>query len=155
MRRYKRDQLARNPQLARRDREATDRLCKRARQMPMAIYNFVEGTRFTPAKHDAQQSPYRHLLRPKAGGSAQVVGLLGKRLDGILDVTLAYARECPSFWDFLCGREGPISLHARRLELPEWMHGGDYHQDSLYKERFQSWLNALWQDKDHTLESLR
>ncbi|SDK96809.1 Acyltransferase [Modicisalibacter muralis] len=155
MRRYKREQLARDPQLARRDREATQRLCQRAQQMPMAIYNFVEGTRFTPTKQTAQNSPYRHLLRPKAGGTAQVVSLLGRRLNGILDVTLAYARDCPNFWDFLCGREGPVSLHASCLELPDWMHDGNYHQDPQYKERFQTWLNALWQDKDQRLESLR
>lgn len=155
MRRYKRDQLARNPALAQRDREETQRLCERAQQMPMAIYNFVEGTRFTPAKQRMQDSPYRHLLKPRAGGIAQVVSLLGQRLSGILDVTLGYARERPSFWDFLCGREAAVSLHARCLELPSWMHGGDYYQDPQYKERFQTWLNALWQDKDHFLESLR
>ncbi|SHE90328.1 1-acyl-sn-glycerol-3-phosphate acyltransferase [Modicisalibacter ilicicola DSM 19980] len=155
MRRYKRDRLARDPHLAQRDRQATQRLCEHARQMPMAIYNFVEGTRFTPDKHKAQASPYRHLLKPKAGGTAQVVGLLGKRLNGILDVTLAYTRDNPSFWDFLCGREGPAILYAQRLDLPHWMPNGDYHQDPQYKERFQTWLNALWQEKDRTLASLR
>ncbi|WP_136067646.1 acetyltransferase [Modicisalibacter radicis] len=155
MRRYKREQLARNPALAERDRQATERLCEHAQQVPMAIYNFVEGTRFTPAKQQAQDCPYRHLLRPKAGGSAQVINLLGTRLSGILDVTLAYTRQRPSFWDFLCGREGSMSLYARPIELPTWMLGGDYHQDPHYKERFQQWLNALWQEKDARLDSLR
>jgi len=154
MRRYSRDAIARNPALARRDREATRRLCERARQMPMAIYNFVEGTRFTPHKQRAQQSPYAHLLRPRAGGCAQVVNLLGNRLSGILDVTLAYARENPTFWDFLCGREGPVRVDVRRCSLPDWMRQGDYHQDPEYKERFQRWLNALWQEKDRRLEQL-
>lgn len=153
MRRYRRERLEREPALAQRDREATARMCRRAQQTPMAIYNFVEGTRFTPAKHQAQASPYQHLLRPRAGGTAQVVSLLGHQLSGILDVSLIYARACPSFWDFLCGREGAISLHARHLELPGWMPEGDYHQDPQYKERFQTWLNALWQDKDHILDS--
>ncbi|MBH8580660.1 acyltransferase [Bisbaumannia pacifica] len=155
MRRLSREQRERHPHLARRDREATERMCERVRELPIAIYNFVEGTRFTPAKHDAQQSPYRHLLRPRAGGTAQVLGLLGEQLSGILDVTLDYARPNPTFWDFLCGREGTIRLHARRLEVPEWIPGGDYHEDPDYKERFQSWLNALWQDKDRRLDAWR
>lgn len=155
MRRLSREQRERHPHLARRDREATERMCERVRELPIAIYNFVEGTRFTPAKHDAQQSPYRHLLGPRAGGTAQVLGLLGEQLSGILDVTLDYARPNPTFWDFLCGREGTIRLHARRLEVPEWMPGGDYHEDPDYKERFQSWLNALWQDKDRRLDAWR
>lgn len=155
MRRLNREQRERHPHLARRDREATERMCERARELPIAIYNFVEGTRFTPAKHDAQQSPYRHLLRPRAGGTAQVLGLLGDQLSGILDVTLDYARPDPTFWDFLCGREGEIRLYARRLEVPSWMPGGDYHEDPDYKERFHSWLNALWQDKDRRLDDWR
>ncbi|WP_355660160.1 acyltransferase [Halomonas salifodinae] len=155
MRRLSREQRERHPHLARRDREATERMCERVRELPIAIYNFVEGTRFTPAKHDAQQSPYRHLLRPRAGGTAQVLGLLGDQLSGILDVTLDYARPDPTFWDFLCGREGEIRLHAQRLEVPAWMPGGDYYEDTDYKERFHTWLNALWKDKDQRLDDWR
>lgn len=151
MRRYSREQIERDPRLARIDREATQRMCQRAREMPIAIFNFVEGTRFTPVKRDAQDSPYRHLLRPKAGGIAQVLGLLGDRLEGILDVTLRYDNPAPTFWGFLCGREGPVTLEARRLEVPVWMRDGSYHDDPHYKERFHSWLNALWQEKDDSL----
>ncbi|MDR5865727.1 acyltransferase [Halomonas koreensis] len=153
LRRLTREQRERHPHLARRDREATERMCRHARERPIAIYNFVEGTRFTPAKHAARHSPYRHLLPPRAGGIAQVIGLLGDRLGGILDVTLRYERPTPRFWDFLCGREGAIHLEARRLAVPDWMARGDYHQDPHYKERFQSWLNALWQAKDARLDS--
>ena len=32
------------------------------------MIDFVEGTRFTEAKHTEQKSPYRHLLKPKIGG---------------------------------------------------------------------------------------
>ncbi|TFH85476.1 acyltransferase [Billgrantia azerbaijanica] len=152
LRRLTREQRERHPHLAHRDREATERMCRHARERPIAIYNFVEGTRFTPAKHAAQASPYRHLLRPRAGGIAQVVGLLGDRLDGILDVTLVYASADPTFWDFLCGREGPVTLAARRLPVPAWMAKGNYHDDPHYKERFHSWLNALWQEKDTALD---
>ncbi|KAA0014700.1 acyltransferase [Billgrantia pellis] len=153
MRRYSREQLEHDPQLARIDRHATERMCARARDMPIAIFNFVEGTRFTPAKRDVQNSPFRHLLRPKAGGIAQVLNLLGDRLSGILDVTLRYTNPTPTFWGFLCGREGSVSLEARRLDVPDWMREGSYHDDPHYKERFHSWLNALWQEKDRALDS--
>ncbi|MDN3555171.1 acetyltransferase [Halomonas maura] len=153
LRRMTREQRERHPHLARRDREATERMCRQARERPIAIYNFVEGTRFTPAKHAARRSPYRHLLPPRAGGIAQVLGLLGDRLGGILDVTISYDNPDPRFWDFLCGRERTIHLRARRLAVPAWMQQGDYHQDPTYKERFHSWLNALWQAKDAALDS--
>ena len=34
------------------------------------MISFLEGTRYTKAKHDQQKSPYRHLLKPKTGGIA-------------------------------------------------------------------------------------
>ncbi|GAA3899427.1 acyltransferase [Halomonas cibimaris] len=152
MRRYSRKQMAHNPRLADIDRRATERMCRRARHHPITLFNFVEGTRFTPAKRDASHSPYRHLLRPKAGGVAQVVRLLGDRLDGIIDVTLYYASPAPSFWRFLCGQEGPITLCARRLAIPAWMPRAPYHDDPQQKARFHAWINALWQEKDDWLD---
>jgi 1-acyl-sn-glycerol-3-phosphate acyltransferase len=151
MRRMTAEQRARHPQLARRDQEATERMCRRAREAPIAIFNFLEGTRFTPAKREAQEAPYRHLLQPRAGGIAQVISLLGDRLEGILDVTLRYDNPEPTFWGFLCGQEGRVVMKARILPVPGWMLEGDYQDDPDHKERFHSWLNALWQEKDDSL----
>ncbi|ALM52665.1 acyltransferase [Halomonas huangheensis] len=153
MRRYTREQLNNNPALAERDRKATERMCERARDVPLSIINFVEGTRFTQAKRNERQSPYSHLLRPKAGGIAQVLSLLGDRLAGIIDVTIDYQSPKPSFWRFLCGREQGIRIEARTLEIEDWMLDGTYHNDSNYKERYHSWLNALWREKDASLDS--
>ncbi len=150
MRRMSAEERARHPHLARRDHEATERMCRRARETPIAIFNFLEGTRFTPAKRDAQGAPYRELLRPRAGGIAQVLSLLGDRLEGILDVTLSYDNPAPTFWRFLCGQEQRVVMKARILPVPAWMLEGDY-DDPDYKERFHSWLNALWQEKDESL----
>lgn len=152
MRRYSRQQLASNPELADIDRHATQRMCERAKDFPIAIFNFVEGTRFTPMKRDAQQSPYQHLLRPKAGGIAQVLNLMGSKLSGILDVTISYENPEPTFWGYLCGEEAPITLTIRRLEVPEWMLETQYHAQPQDKERFHQWINALWQEKDVLLD---
>lgn len=151
MRRMTAEQRARHPHLARRDQQATERMCDRAREMPIAIFNFVEGTRFTPVKHAAQGAPYRHLLRPRAGGVAQVLNLLGDQLAGIIDVTLHYDNPNPSFWGYLCGREGRIVMQTRILSIEDWMHNGNYQDNASDKERFQSWINALWHQKDERL----
>ena len=151
MRRMTAAERARHPHLARRDQQATERMCQRAREMPIAIFNFVEGTRFTPAKHAAQDSPYRHLLKPRAGGVAQVLNLLGDQLAGILDVTLHYDNPRPTFWGYLCGREERIVMHTRLLPVEEWMPGGNYQDNASDKERFHTWINALWHQKDDRL----
>jgi len=152
MRRYSRAQLAKNPKLAEIDRRATQRMCERAKEFPISIVIYVEGTRFTPLKREHQQSPYQHLLRPKAGGIAQVLNLMGDQLSGILDVTISYANPSPTFWGFLCGTEQAVTLTARRLAVPEWMLDTQYHAQPQDKERFHQWINALWQEKDALLD---
>ena len=88
MKRYTPDYLAKHPEKRGRDLETTRRACQRYRQIPVAILNFVEGTRFTLEKHADQESPYRHLLRPRIGGISFVLASLGDQLDGFFDVTL-------------------------------------------------------------------
>ncbi|MFC0268446.1 acetyltransferase [Kushneria aurantia] len=151
MRRYSRAQLKRRPQLARRDLQTTRRALADAGASPVTLYNFAEGTRFSIDKQRAQRSPWQHLLKPRAGGCAQVVELLGEHLCGIVDITLDYRAGRTGFGDFLCGRGGSVTIRARRLEIPPWMAQGDYAGDPLYRQRFQNWINVLWQEKDQQL----
>jgi hypothetical protein len=37
---------------------------------------------------------------------------------------------------------------VRLLPVPEDVAGKDYLADSDFKERMQSWVNRIWQDKD-------
>ena len=154
MRRYSREQLAKNPKLADKDRQATQQMCQRAKDYPISIVIYAEGTRFTPLKCEYQESPYQHLLRPKSGGIAQVLGLMGDQLSGILDVTIKYANPAPTFWGFLCGDKAPITLIARHMEVLTWMLDTQYHAQPQDKERFHQWINTLWQEKDALLDDL-
>jgi len=49
--------------------------------------NFLEGTRFTEAKHDQKKGEYKFLLRPKSGGLALALNVLGDKFNSLLDVT--------------------------------------------------------------------
>ncbi len=59
--------LKKHPEKRLEDIETTRRACEKFALVPTSVMNFVEGTRFRAGKHEAQQSPYRHLLKPKAG----------------------------------------------------------------------------------------
>ncbi|MBK8751430.1 MAG: hypothetical protein IPL99_07170 [Candidatus Competibacteraceae bacterium] len=76
MQRHSADYLAQHPEARDQDWETTRRLCERFHDTPTTILNFLEGTRFRPDKHTRQQSPYRHLLRPKSGGLGFVLAIL-------------------------------------------------------------------------------
>ena len=153
MKRYSKETLARHPELAGRDMEATRRACAKFRQLPVSVMNFVEGTRFTPAKHDAQGSPYRCLLKPRAGGVAFVLDAMGDGLDAILEVAIAYPGGPCSMLDLITGRlrEVRVSLSQRSIE-PGLR--GDYERDEAFRQRFQAWINALWQEQDARLARL-
>jgi 1-acyl-sn-glycerol-3-phosphate acyltransferase len=153
MKRYSRETLAKHPELQGKDREATRRACTKFRQMPVSVMNFVEGTRFTPAKHDAQGSPYRHLLKPRAGGVAFVLDAMGEGLDVILEVAIAYPGGPCSMLDLVAGRlrEVRVSLRQRAIEAGL---RGDYERDEAFRQRFQTWVNELWREQDAQLARL-
>ncbi len=154
MKRYSRETLAKRPELAGRDVEATRRACEKFRDIPVAIMNFVEGTRFTAAKHARQSSTFAHLLKPRAGGVAFVLGAMGSALHAILDVTIAYPHGRPTFGDLFLDRVAEIRLHIQELAIPAEFVGGDYHSDAVIRQRFQSWMNSLWELKDERLDEL-
>ena len=154
MGRYTPKQIARNPALAGRDIAATRRACAKFRAIPVAVMNFVEGTRFTAAKHASQGSPYRHLLKPKSGGVAFVLDAMGEGLHAILDVTIAYPAGIPALPDLMAGRVPEVRVRIRQRPIPAELVGGDYQNDRAFRVRFQQWMNDLWREKDDDLDAL-
>jgi 1-acyl-sn-glycerol-3-phosphate acyltransferase len=154
MKRYSRKELAKRPELAGRDIAATRRACEKFRGMPVAIMNFVEGTRMTEAKRRRQDSPYAHLLKPKAGGVALVLDAMGEALHSVLDVTIAYPAGTPTLADLVAGRIPVVRLDVRARDIPADFAGLDYERDPAARVRYQRWLNGLWADKDAVLDLL-
>ena len=155
MERFSREFLEKNPHMKGKDLETTRRACERYRHTPVAILNFIEGTRFTPEKHTRQESPYRHLLRPKAGGFAFALAAMDGKISNILDVTIIYSNKQNSFWDYLCGRVERISVQVKKMPVPDAFLVGDYQNDSAFRDHIQSWVCDLWQEKDDLIEHHR
>jgi len=153
MKRYSRSFLKRHPHLVGKDIEITRKACRKFETIPVSIMNFMEGTRFTPEKYRQQQSPYRHLLRPKSGGIAFVLSSMGTQLDSIVDATIVYPQGVGSFWDLICGRIREISVRVRVLPITDEIRG-DYFNDRAFKRRFQDWINSRWAEKDLQIEQL-
>lgn len=130
------------------------RACEKFRLIPTSVMNFLEGTRFSPAKRDAQASPYKHLLKPKAGGLATALGAMGERFDALLDVTIVYPGGVPTFWDLLSGKVGAVVVRVCERKIPADLLGGDYEGDPEFRARIQAWLHALWTEKDARIEEI-
>jgi 1-acyl-sn-glycerol-3-phosphate acyltransferase len=158
MQRHSKTFLAKNPHLKGKDMETTRKACEKFRYKPVSIMNFVEGTRKTDDKQQRQGTSFKHLLKPKAGGMAFVLSAMGEQLHKLLDVTIYYPQGAPSFWDFVCGKVKDIHVDIKVLSIEELLASDafamDYFDNPAQRARFQQWLNALWQEKDRTLEQM-
>ncbi|BBN80155.1 acyltransferase [Pseudoalteromonas sp. A25] len=153
MTRTSKSQLKKNPKLKGKDVETTRKACEKFKTMPVSIVNFVEGTRYTDAKHRRQKSPFQHLLKPKAGGIAFVMQAMGEQISKVVNITIHYPDGIPTFIDFVSGRVTRVDVHVEILPVSENLIG-DYSNDSDFRVRFQSELNHLWQQKDEQLQQL-
>jgi 1-acyl-sn-glycerol-3-phosphate acyltransferase len=154
MRRHSKAALRRDPGLREQDAETTRRACAKFALVPTSVMNFAEGTRFTVAKHRAQGSPYRHLLKPKAGALALSLNAMGTQFHSLIDATIAYPDGAPTFWHFMCGHSPHVVVRLRRLPIPEEFCRADYEGDAEFRGTLHRWLAGIWEEKDAQIDTL-
>ncbi|MDH1106338.1 acyltransferase [Metapseudomonas otitidis] len=156
MKRYSKAFLAKHPEMKGKDLEITKAACEKFKRLPVTVVNYLEGTRFTPAKQAQQGSPYRYLLKPKAGGVAFVLATLGEQLDAILDVTLIYpGQQVPGFWALVSGQVPWVIVDIQTRDLDPSLWQGDYENDPVFRQHLQDWVSRLWSEKDARIHQLR
>lgn len=153
MKRFSRAFLEKNPHLKGKDLETTRKACEKFKHMPTSIMNFVEGTRFNDQKKTKQGSPYQHLLTPRAGGIAYVLGAMGEQLHTLIDVSIYYPNGIPTFWMFISGQVPEVKVKIEQHSLTR-LTQLDYFSNGDDKAQFQAWLNQFWQNKDETLSNM-
>ena len=154
MRRHSEAYLKKHPEMRGRDQETTRRACEKFALIPTSVMNFLEGTRFTAAKQARQQSPYRHLLKPKTGGVAVALNAMGEKFEAVLDVTIVYPDGVPDFWQFLSGQVRRVIVRVQTLPIPSQLLGGDYAGDAAMRQAYQQWVHELWLAKDARIATL-
>ncbi|RTR37190.1 acyltransferase [Shewanella canadensis] len=146
--------LKKNPKLKGKDLESTRRACEKFKTMPTSIINYVEGSRFTEEKHRRQDSPYRYLLRPKAGGIAFTLSAMGEQFTNLLNVTLVYPEaESDPLSEVMHGKIKKITVKVEILPVPE-VDNKRYFSEAQYRVEFQRWLNQLWEEKDEQIHQV-
>ena len=154
MRRHSEAYLQKHPEMRGRDQETTRRACEKFALVPTSVMNFLEGTRFTAGKHGRQQSPYRHLLKPKTGGMAVALNAMGDKFQAVLDVTIVYPAGTPDFWQFLCGRVPRVVVRFEALPVPGELVEADYAGDAAVRQAYHQWGHQLWLAKDAHISAL-
>jgi 1-acyl-sn-glycerol-3-phosphate acyltransferase len=137
------------------DIETTQQACAKFKHIPTSVMNFFEGTRLTPAKHQKQLSPHKHLLKPKSGGFAFALNAMGDKFQSLLDCTIVYPNGTPNFSDFMRGEIPEVIVRIREIPIPIEFCSGDYENDPKFKQKFQTWVSDIWLEKDQQIESLQ
>lgn len=154
VKRVNREQIKDNPALRNADRDNIMRACERFKNHPTSILNFAEGTRYTDEKHKRQGYQFKHLLKPKIGGITYILQGMDAHLDGLVDVTIVYPDEVPTFWDLLQGKCGRVIFDIRYRTLEPLDAEG---KEVRFKSTVAQWVNSVWAEKDsritHHLES--
>ena len=152
MKRFSPSYLAKNPHMKGQDLRRTRKACEKFRHTPTSVINFLEGTRFSVEKRDRKNSPYQHLLVPRAGGFAIAMSSMGSLFGAILDVTLVYPSGAAKFWDMCCGNHVPVIVDVKERPVEEWLLSRNYEEDREFRRRVHRWLGEIWQEKDELIQ---
>jgi len=152
MKRFSPSYLAKNPHMKGKDLKRTRKACEKFRHTPTTVINFLEGTRFSMEKRERKNSPYRHLLLPRAGGFAVAMSSMGNLFGAILDVTMVYPNGAAKFWDMCCGGHVPVIVDVKERPVEQWLLSRDYEQDREFRRRVHRWLGEIWQEKDELIQ---
>ena len=157
MKRYSTKYLEKHPELKGKDMQTIQEYCEMFKNTPVSVLNFVEGTRFDYVKQEEQNSPYRNLLYPRAGGAGIVLSSMGDYLSNVLDVTIFYPDNEPpvGFLELLKGNITRIVVRIRVLPVHQEMLGRDYFQDPEFKSMVHEWIHGIWQEKDELIQELK
>ncbi len=148
MRRHSEAYLQQHPEERGKDAATTRKACEKYALVPTSVMNFLEGTRCTPAKQQRQQSPYRHLLKPKAGGITLALQAMGEKFGAVLDVTIVYPDGRPTFTHFLRGQVKRVIVRVNTLPVPCAEPTAGQNAEQALREACQGWVTQLWVEKD-------
>lgn len=152
MKRFTKEEIEKKPELKGKDIEITRKACEKFKKDYVAVMTFPEGTRFTMDKHNRQNSPYRHLLKPKAGGLSFTISAMGDRFHRLLNITIVYPDGVGTIWEFLCGKVRKIDVFIETNPIPDKFANADL-EDRNFQNEFNNWLNDMWLKKDKLIES--
>jgi len=138
---------------AKKDLETARKACEKFRVIPTSVISFMEGTRYTPAKAKATQTPYKHLLKPKTGGIGMALETMGEMFEGLVDVTIVYPHGVPTFVDLLTGRVDDVIVNVRMVPIPKHLLVNEQGEPPP-RSALQAWINEMWAVKDAEIDRL-
>lgn len=150
LKRYSEQRIKKNPELRGKDTKKMKQAFKRLSTNPGTIFSFSEGTRFTKEKHKNQNSSFKSLLLPKAGGIGITLSTM-PYISFLLDFTISYESESRSFWSFLCGKMSSVKIKVRIIDIPHSLLNRDYSTDKPYRNELKEWLYEIWKEKNKFL----
>nr|MBP6310518.1 acyltransferase [Arenimonas sp.] len=59
----------------------------------------------------------------------------------------------PGIYDLFANKIKTVCINIRVLDIPQELRVGNYQDDRAFRAWFQTWLNALWLEKQNMIDS--
>ena len=149
--RRSKEEIKKNPELVKTDKESTIRACRTYQIMPTNVAGFIEGTRIDKEKYVNSKSKFKNLMPPKIGGMGYTLEVM-PYIDHLTDVTLVYKSDKRHFWNFLCGDMNEASVTINTYKIPEELRGVDYSNNDELRLKLKTFMEEVWAKKDEIIE---
>ena len=86
---------------------------------------------------------------------AVALATMGEDFQALLDVTIAYPRGTPTFWDLLCGRMEEVIVRVESRPIPPQLSGWrQRRRPCVPGQACRHGSPPIWEDKDRLLDAL-
>jgi len=151
VKRYTREQLRQNPELADKDLQRVLNICEKYKSFPTALLIFTEGHRRTKERTPkTEKSPYKYLLRPRGAGLAVARNVLQDELAGVIDITIVYPEDRSALDNLLSGNIRKIKVFIDFIPISE-VPLEDNPNPKAIPKKMQRWLKKRWEIKDNIM----
>ena len=152
--RHKASEIRSNPSLKSLDFENARVAAKRFTRYPTTAFSFVEGTRFSEIKKEAQSSPYDDLLKPKVGALATALSGM-PMVEELIDFTIIYKTPRRSAWDFACGEMREAKIIIRAYKIPTFIRDTDDIGSAKFRSEFKLFIDDIWSKKQKLISEVK
>jgi 1-acyl-sn-glycerol-3-phosphate acyltransferase len=125
------------------DRKVTEQVSLKLGDEAGALLLFPEGTRFSSKKHQARQSPYENLLKPKQSGFNTILQATTndpRKNTRLLNISIRYEPGDVNCWRCMSGAVDLIHVKVTSTDTRKITDGAE-------------WLENCWREKDKWLSS--
>jgi EAL domain-containing protein (putative c-di-GMP-specific phosphodiesterase class I) len=137
------------------DLQTTRKACEKFKRIPTSVINFVEGTRFTPAKHRRAEAAPTSTAQAQDRRPGHRAGHHGRTVHRPAGRDHRLPAGHPALHRSHHRPPAKVIVRVQQRPIPADLLNGDPIMDRAYRRRLGDWVDQQWRDKDRLFGELR